>query len=164
MRNLHVIQPYDDDKLSFNKITNQYQLTREYCKDVFENTFKNDAILDQRIEENSDLIYDFIFSRVNTNNVQIVQALLSRTTEGREFIRKMLTYQMRADTESGYNDLRNIPAINVSNGQVIDREEIKRNQVTVAVEQMLTDSARYFGINLAYQGTYPPYFMSIVRR
>lgn len=131
---------------------------------MFENTYRNDAVLDQRIEQNSDLIYDFIFSRVNTNNNQIVQALLSNTQEGREFIRKMLTYQMQADTESGYSDIRNVPAINVSNGQVIDREEIKRNQVTVAVEQMLTDSARYFGVNLAYQGTYPPYFLGLLRR
>ena len=164
MRNLHVIQPYNDDKMSFNEITKQYQLTREYCKEMFQNTYKNDMVLDQRIEQNSDLIYDFIYSRVNTNNNQIVEALLTNTQEGREFIRKMLTYQMQADTESGYSDIRNVPAINVSNGQVIDREEIKRNQVTVAVEQMLTDSARYFGVNLAYQGTYPPYFLGLLRR
>ena len=131
---------------------------------MFQNTYKNDMVLDQRIEQNSDLIYDFIYSRVNTNNNQIVEALLTNTQEGREFIRKMLTYQMQADTESGYSDIRNVPAINVSNGQVIDREEIKRNQVTVAVEQMLTDSARYFGVNLAYQGTYPPYFLGLLRR
>lgn len=164
MRNLHVIQPYNDDKMSFDEITKQYQLTRGYCKEMFQNTYKNDMVLDQRIEQNSDLIYDFIYSRVNTNNNQIVEALLTNTQEGREFIRKMLTYQMQADTESGYSDIRNVPAINVSNGQVIDREEIKRNQVTVAVEQMLVDSARYFGINLAYQGTYPPYFLGLLRR
>lgn len=163
MRNLHIIQPIDDDKMSFNKITNQYQLTREYCKANFEHTFKNDQILDRRIEQNSDVVYDFIFSRVNTNNTQVVQSLLSNTQEGREFIRKMLTYQMQADVESAFNDVRNIPAINTSNGQVIAREEIARNQVTVAVEQMLRDSARYFGINLAYQGTFPPYLFAVRR-
>lgn len=160
MRNLRTIQPYNDDKMSFNELTQQYQLTREYCKANFEHTFKNDQILDRRIEQNSDVIYDFIFSRVNTNNTQVVQMLLSKTAEGREFIRKMLTYQMQADIESAFNDIRSIPAINASNGQVIAREEIARNQVTVAVEQLLVNSARYFGVNLAYQGTFPPYLFA----
>lgn len=164
MRNLHVIQPYPDDTMSYNELTKQYQLTREYCKSHFEYTFKDDGILDQRIEQNSDLIYDFIFSRVNTNNTQIVEGLLSGTKEGREFVRKMLTYQMQADVQSAFNDIKNIPAINVSNGQILPREEIARNQVTVAVEQLLQNSARYFGINIAYQGTFPPYLFTVIRR
>ena len=71
MKPLEYITPYSDDSLTYNENTKQYSLTREYCKAVFDTTFRNDQILDRRIEKNSDKIYDFIFSRVNTRAVKI---------------------------------------------------------------------------------------------
>lgn len=163
MKSLKVITPYSDDSLRYDETTNQYFLTREYCKSAFERTFKNDQVLDRRIEKNTNKVYDFIFSRVNSSNVQVVSKLLSSTEEGRSFVLKLLSYQMEADTESGYNDLTSVSPVNVSNGQVIPREEILRNQVTVDVEQMLNNSARYLGINIWYAAKFPPNALFIMR-
>ena len=156
MKALNFIQPYNDDSLEYDELTNQYKLTRQYCNNAYESTFKNDQILDQRIEQNSDLVYEFIFSRVNSSNHQIVEKILSSTEQGRAFMLKLLSIQMAADVQSGYNDLTLAPAVNVANGQIIPREELQRNQVVVRVEQMLENSARYLGINIWYAAKFPP--------
>ena len=159
MKALKYITPYSDDSLKYDEDLNQYYLTREYCKSAYNTTFKNDQILDRRIDENSDLVYDFIFSRVNSSNVQVVEKILSSTEQGRAFMFKLLSIQMEADIETGYNDLTLQPAVNVANGQVIPREELQRNQVVVRVEQLLDQSARYLGINIWYAAKFPPQFL-----
>ena len=164
MKPLNYIKPYSDESLKYVEQTEQYELTREYCKNNFESTFKNDDILDRRIEKNSNKIYDFIFSRVHTSNTQVVKKILNETEQGRAFILKLLTYQMEADTETGYNDLTKAPAVNVSNGQVIPREELLRNQVTVDVEQLLNNNARYLGINIWYSAQFPSYALFFLRK
>ena len=163
MKALRSIQPYSDDKLEFNEMSKQYQLTIQYCKSLFESTFKNDTILQRRIEKNTDKIYDFIFSRVNSSNVPVVEKILSSTEEGRNFVLKLLVTQMEADVQSGYNDLTLAPAVNVTNGQVIPREELQRNQVVVDVEQLLYSSSRYLGINIWYAAKFPPYFLMYLK-
>lgn len=156
MKTLTVIKPYSDNTLNYNETTEQYELTSSYCKDAYDHTFKNDEILQRRIEKNSDKIYDFIFSRVCTANNRVVRKIINETREGREFVRKLLSYQMEADTQTAYNDLTQQPAVNVANGQVIPREELLRNQVTVDVEQLLNNNARYLGINIWYSAPFPP--------
>lgn len=163
MKALKSIKPYSDDKLEFNEMSKQYQLTVQYCKALFESTFRNDAILQRRIEKNTDKIYNYIFSRVNSSNVPVVEKILSSTEEGRNFILKLLTTQMEADVQSGYNDLTLAPAVNVTNGQVIPREEILRNQVVVDVEQLLNSSSRYLGVNIWYAAKFPPYFLMYLK-
>ena len=155
MKALIFIKPYSDDKLTYDEMSNQYKLTVEYCKSLFESTFKNDQILERRIEKNSDKIYNFIFSRVNSSNKDVVEKILSSTEQGRNFMLKLLTTQMEADVQSGYNDLTLAPAVNVANGQVIPREELQRNQVIVDVEQLLNCSSRYLGINIWYAARFP---------
>lgn len=164
MRNLHVITPYSDKSLTYNESNGRYYLTMEYCKANYESTFKNDRTLERRIERNTDNVYDFIFSRVNSSNTQPVQFILAKTEEGRKFILKLLDYQMEADVESGFNDTGKIPLVNASNGQIIAREELARNQVTVEVERLLYNSAHYLGVNIFYQGRFPPYFLNLIRR
>lgn len=163
MKNLHVINPYSDDSLQYNENTGRYSLTREYCKANYEMTLKNDGVLDREIERNTDNVYDFIDSKTNTNNLQVVKALLTRTQEGRDFILKLLSYQMDANMESGFNSTGKIPLVNAANGQIIAREEVMRNQVSVEVERLLMNSAQYLGVNIFYQGTFPPYFLNLYR-
>lgn len=163
MKALKSIKPYSDDKLEFNEMSKQYQLTIQYCKSLFESAFKNDTILQRRIEKNTDKIYNFIFSRVNSSNVPVVEKILSSTEEGRNFVLKLLVTQMEADVQSGYNDLTLAPAVNVTNGQVIPREELQRNQVVVDVEQLLYSSSRYLGINIWYAAKFPPYFLMYLK-
>lgn len=159
MKRLTFINPYSDDSLQYDEKADQYYLTREYCKNAFDHTFKSDLILDRRIVKNSDKVYNFIYSRVNSNNAQIVAKILSSTKEGREFMLKLLTYQMEADIDSAFNDLTSVPAVNVSNGQIIPREELVRNQVTVDVEQLLINNSRYLGINIWYAAKFPPQYL-----
>ena len=163
MKPLKVIKPYSDDSLKYDETTERYYLTPEYVKGAFDFTFKNDQILDREIERNTDNIYDFIFSRVNTNNATTVKVLLNRTAEGRKFIMKLLSYQMEANMESGFNSTGKIPLVNASNGQILPREEVARNQVSVEVERLLYNSNTYLGINIFYQGTFPPYFLALYR-
>lgn len=163
MRKLHVIQPYSDDSLTYNEKTGRYYLTRQYCKDKFDPNFKSDHVLDREIEKTTDNVYDFVFSRVNTHNTELVKIILTNTQEGREFVLKMLDYQMAADIESGFNSTGKIPLVNASNGQIISREEVMRNQVSVETERLYKNSNLYLGINLDYQGVYPPYFLNYYR-
>ena len=163
MKKLHAITPYSDDSLTYDENSGRYFLTVEFCKENYEFTLKNDHILQKEIERNTNNVYDFITSRVNTNNMELVNHLLSSTKEGREFILKLLDYQMEANMESGFNSTGKIPLINASNGQVIPREEVARNQVSVEVERLLLNSNNYLGVNIFYQGIFPPYFLNFYR-
>lgn len=163
MKALKFITPYSDESLEYDSDTHQYKLTRGYCKSAFDYTFKNDQTLDRRIEKNSDKIYNFIFSRVHSSNNQVVDKILSSTEQGRKFILKLLAIQMEADIQSAYNDLTLAPAVNVSNGQVIPREELQRNQAVVDVEQLLNCSARYLGVNIWYAAAFPPNYLFYIK-
>jgi hypothetical protein len=67
---------------------------------------------------------------------------------------------MEADNETGYNDLSNAPAVNVANGQVLDRNQLIANQLCVDAEQIVDSSATYFGVPICFATCYPwNYFM-----
>ena len=105
MRNLKIITPYNDDELSFNNETSRYELTPQYCKDNFEANFRNDNILAKRIALNSRVIYNYIITHCALVNRSVVMFLLHRTEQGRKFLTEILTAQMYADIETGYNDI-----------------------------------------------------------
>ena len=163
MKRLTPIQPYSDNKLVWNENTNQYELTFEFCKEEYEQNFVDDDVLKQRIKKNSRNVYRFIYSRINQNNRPVVDVLLTRSKEGREFIFELLRTQFESDNDSGYNDLTNVSPINVSNGQVLPREEIYRNRVSVATEEVWDNSSYYFGFNIGYQAMFPNYYLLMAR-
>lgn len=163
MKKLHGITPYNDNKLVWNENTEQYELAFEFCKEEYPNNFKDDDTLKSRIKKNSRIVYRFITSRVNQYNRDIVNAVLRKTEEGRKFIFELLSTQFESDVDSGYNDLSMSPAINLANGQIIPREEISRNTVSVATEQAWDNSQAYFGINLGYQAQFPYYYFLYLR-
>lgn len=163
MNKLKGIKPYNDNKLVYNDITNEYELAFEFCKEEYPNNFVDDATLKARIKKNSRVVYRFINNRVNQYNKPTVFKILGRTEEGRNFIFDLLRTQFESDVETGYNDLSGVPAINTSNGQIIPREEILRNIVSIATEQVWDDSSTYFGINIGYQGRFPSYYYLYVR-
>ena len=154
MKNLTIIKPYDDDNLKFNQNTGRYELTIQYCKDNFETTFKNDGVLQRRIRLNTQVVYTFINLRVTSVNKGVVAFLLHRTQEGRDFLLELLSAQMYADIQTGYNDLLFQPAVNF-NGADKDRTQIKLNSLCVAAEQVFDESDNYFGIRIGYQGQFP---------
>ena len=151
---LNVIEPFDDSKMEFDPNLG-YVLTIEYAKSMFGNNFHDDEILLKRLRKNSRKIYNFIKYRAYSGNAEVVDFLLNRTREGRQFLLDALTEQMEADSESGFNDLSSTPAVNVSNGQVMDREQLYANQISVDAEQIILNSHRYFGVSIITRTKFP---------
>lgn len=162
-RTLHTISHYDDDKLRFNDKTGRYELTVEYCKDEFDANFKGDRKLEKRIKLNSQVVYNYIALRAATVNKPVIAFLLERTQEGRDFLLELLSAQMYADIQTGYNDLAFQPAINFT-GNDKDRTAIKQNTLCVAAEQILNESDSYLGVRLTYQGQFPQAYFIFVRQ
>lgn len=167
MNKITPVAPYDDTKMIWDEDTQQYQLKLSYCKSEFDVAFLNDdnqdTLLQKRIKKNSRVVYRFITSRVNSYNRNLALKLLNRTEEGRQLIFNMLNAQMESDIDSGYNDLTGSTAVNLSNGQIIPREELDRNAVSVATEEEWDNNQVYFGINLGYQGMFPQYIHIMLR-
>lgn len=147
---LTVIQPYDDKKLNY--VDEKYELTTEYVKEQLDIHFSDDETLVRRIKKNTRKVYRVIFARINTYNRKVVEYVLNNTEQGRRWLFDLLFTQFEADNETGFNDLSEQPAINFQNGQVVDRKELYRNQLSVDAEQILVDVANYCGINLLFAG------------
>ena len=161
MKKLTIINHYDDEKLTYSANRGRYELTKEYCKDEFGSPFKDDAELERRICLNSRVVYDYINLHVAQVNKPVVAFLLNRTQEGRDYLLALLTAQMYADVQTGYNDLLYQPAVNFT-GQDKDRAAIRQNALCVAAEQIFEDSDSYFGIRISYQAQFPyPYFIFV---
>lgn len=158
MRSLKIISHHDDDNLFYNEKTGRYELTIQYCKDNFDSTFKDDAVLKRRIKLNSQVVYNYIALHVATVNKPVVAFLLNKTQEGRDFLLELLSAQMYADIQTGYNDLLFQPAVNFT-GQDKDRNAIRQNALCLGAEQVFEESDNYFGVRISYQGQFPwPYF------
>lgn len=163
MKTLHKIKPYSDEKLTWDENSEQYVLTKQYFKATYDSVYADDGVLEKRLRENSKLIYRFIKNRTYSRNRPVVKNVLNYTQEGRDFIFELLDAQISADAETGYNDLSKTPAINVANGQIIDRNELYRNQVCVDAEQVFDDSDSYFGFRIGYQCPFPPIFFVLFK-
>jgi len=155
MKSLHYIQPYDNSELVWDAKIKKYRLTKEYVKDNFDITFRDDATLDRRIKKNSNKVYTYIINRCYSGNRLVVDRLLNYTQEGRDFILQVLTSQIEADLETGFNDLTLQPSVNVANGQSIDRNILLANQVSVDTELLVDNNANNFGFNLFLQTAFP---------
>ena len=155
MKNLNFIKPYSNDQLSWNSTTEKYELTLQCVKSEFKINFSNDEETTRRIKKNTRKIYNYIKYHSSTVNSGYIDILLNKTEEGRRFLLDVLLEQFEADNETGYNDLSSQPAINIANGQVINREELERNQISVDTEQIIERNADYFGFNICMMMPYP---------
>lgn len=164
MKYLTFIKPQSTDELDYDAKSHQYLLKIEYVKDQINVNYGDDEILKQRIKENTRLIYRYIKNHVHSYNRNLVNNVIENTKEGQEFIKEMLLTQLEADNETGYNDLSKSPAINIASNQVIDRNELYRNQVCVDVEQIFDDSDAYFGFRIGYQSPLPGYLFVYLRK
>ena len=164
MENLNFIQPYTDKFLTWNSKTNRYELTMSYVKEELEINFRDDGVLEKRLKRNSKIIYNYLKNNTYVGNIADMETLLNKTEQGRDFLKEVLLEQFEADNESGYNDLTKQPAINLATGQVIDRNELIRNQISVAAEQVIDNNAQYFGFNICVMFRYPPYLQLLLAR
>lgn len=155
MKPLNIKKPYDDQFLKFNEATKRYELTIEFVKNEFDSNFRDDKVLQRRIEKNSRKIYNYIKYHSYSGNSELINKLLNETEEGRLFLKAVLYEQMDADIETGFNDLSSQPAINVANGQIIDRPELQKNQISVDAEQIIDRNADYFGFNICVMTRFP---------
>lgn len=155
--------PYNDQKLNYNENTGRYELTIQYLKDEFGPCYADDGIATQRIKLNSRVVYSYILIHTATFNRQVVNFLLTKTEEGRKFLLDILREQQYADIQTGYNDLKYTPAISFGNGQDKDRNEIRKNGLCIAAEEIFQSSAEYFGFNIGYLGQFPPFIYQFVR-
>lgn len=154
--NFTITNHYDDEKLVFNPSTDHYELSMAYARNNFGENFQDDNEMQKRITKNSRRVYNFIYNRGHHINKNVVTFLLNRTKQGREFLFDVLSMQMEADAENGFNDLTLNPTINVMNGQKVgDRYEFRQNLVTVDVEDKIDSSASYFGVSIVCQVPYP---------
>ena len=141
-------QPKNDEDIKFNQKTGRYELTIKCVNENFVNNFKDDGILQKRITLCSRTIYNYIFSVANSYNKSVIDFMLHRTKEGRNFLYDMMFEQMMADLETGYSSTPYMPSVNVSNGQVIDRNILRQDRVCIAAEDIADRSSNYFGFNL----------------
>lgn len=163
MRQLTIIsKPYSDDNLVYNDKTGRYELSLSYLKDEFGESYKDDGVAKRRIKLNSQVVYYYINVHVASWNRTLVNFLLTRTEEGRAFLLELLSAQQYADLQTAYNDTIFMPAINF-NGQDKDRNEIRRNSLCVAAEEIFENSDAYFGIRIGYHGQFPSYYYQIIR-
>lgn len=159
---IKVTTPNNDDVLSFNENTGHYELTLQYVKSQLDVTFKDDGVTQKRITKNSRAIYNYLLARSYSRNNEIVTFFLNHTENGRRFLKDILTAQMEADLQSGYNDIGLTPAVS-ANGQQIDRAQIRRNLVCVSAEEIADNNAAYFGFNLLIQTQLPASLYAFVR-
>ena len=154
----------DENVLRWNSNTNRWQLTLSYVKalrDPF--PYKNDAIIEQRIKQNSIRVYQYIVAHSHTVNRQVIDFLLNKTENGQRFLIDALTAQMEADMEYGYNDLMVRPVINAQTGQEGDRNNFRRNAISLECESIIDDSAAYFGFNICYMSPFPWRLFALAR-
>ena len=156
MNKLNFIQPYTDETMIWNSKTNKYELSPAFVKSEMETHYADDNVLDKRIKKNSRKIYNYIKYHSYSGNSYFVDVLLNKTEEGRRFLKDILLEQMEADNETGFNDLSSQPAVNVANGNIIDRDELRRNQISVDTEQIIERNADYFGFNICLMSRFPP--------
>lgn len=156
MRKLNFITPSDNESLKWNEKTKRYELKVEFVKDQLEVHFNGDKMLEDRIKKNSRKIYNYIKYHSFSGNARFIDRLLNETEEGRQFLKDVLFEQFEADNETAFNDLSSQPAVNVANGQIIDRNELIRNQISVDTEQIIDRNADYFGFNICIMTAFPP--------
>lgn len=132
---------YNDEYLTYDRLLKEYVLTLSYAKSIIGNAYTDDGVMQRRLIKNSNVVYNYIYNNGNSKNKETTMKILNATKEGRELISKALVAQIMADAENGYNDLGNQNPIDFTNGNVIDREEIRKNKVCIDCEDILQNSA-----------------------
>ena len=155
----------DENVLQWNSNTNRWQLTLQYVRTLRDPIpYKNDAITEQRIKQNSIRVYQYIVAHSHTVNRQVIDFLLNKTENGQRFLIQALTAQMEADMDYGYNDLFVRPVINAQTGQEGDRDNFRKNAISLECESVIDDSASFFGFNILYMSAFPWQLFALARK
>lgn len=152
---LKILEPFNDDLLEYDKPNEVYVLTLSIAHTLIGNVFKDDNELQRRLKLNSIIVYNYIYNHGNTNNKKYTRFILNNTEQGRKFIYRCLESQIIADAKSGYNDLGSENLVDMNSGNVIDRNKIRENLVSVNTEEIIINSkADLSGYNVICQMPY----------
>ncbi len=152
---LKILEPFNDDLLEYDKANEVYVLTLSIAYTLIGNVFKDDKELQRRLKLNSIIVYNYIYNHGNTNNKKYTRFILNNTEQGRKFIYRCLESQIIADAKSGYNDLGSENLVDMQSGNVIDRNKIRENLVSVNTEEIIINSkADLSGYNVICQMPY----------
>lgn len=155
MNTLKIIEPFDDDALKFDKVNDRYELTISYTTNLVKNPYTDTNEMQRRIKLNSMIVYNYIYNHGNTNNKKYTRFILNHTEQGRKFILQCLESQIIADSKSGLNDLGSENLVDMNNGNIIDRDKIRENLVSVNTEELIVNSkADLCGYNVICQMPY----------
>ena len=166
MKDLIILEkPQDNEFLEWNEDTGRYQLKLAYVKTLTDVLpYKNDRVAQQRIKQTSLRVYNYIVNHSNSANRPVIDFLLNKTENGRKFLKEVLTSQMEADMEYGYNDLMVRPVINAQTGQEGNRDNFRLNSISLETEELINDSVGYFGFNLCVLMPFNWYLFDLARK
>ena len=166
MKDLIILEkPQDNEFLEWNNDTMRYQLKLSYVKSLRDVLpYKSDKVAQQRIKQTSLRVYNYIVNHSNSANRQVLDFLLNKTENGKEFLKEVLTSQIEADMEYGYNDLMVRPALNASTNSMLDRDAIRLNAISLETEEIINDSVGYFGFNLCVLVPFNWYLFDLARK
>ena len=145
------IKPYDDLEMIWSNDKQRYILTIDADKRIKSVYTQDLDIINEKLDETSLLVYTFYRTKTHTANKDFFDYLIATTEEYRKIIKSAMLEQLRADMESGYNDLNKQIPLNLQTFQSKDRDFFNRNLVCPMCENILS-SARPF--NLLYLGDY----------
>ena len=166
MKELIILEkPQDNEFLEWNKDTDRYQLKLSYVKELRDILpYKSDRVAQTRIKQTSLRVYNYIYNHSNSANRQVLTFLLNKTENGRKFLKEVLTSQIEADMDYGYNDLMVRPAINATTNSVLNRDEVRLNAISLETEEIINDSVGYFGFNLCVLIPFPWSLFDLARK
>lgn len=136
--------------MTYDKATHRFTLIPQYCSDIanLSEVYADQNSIQKTLNSISRTIYNWIYSRVPVSNKNYIEYLLAKHPDCILAVYEAMKSQLEADVSSGYNDIKNQPAINFQTGMNIDRNDIKRNLVCIEAQNIL-ESCSY---NFLYAG------------
>lgn len=154
---IKIIKPYDDANFVYSRTKHRYVPTKALVTELG-GQYKNDTIALRRLESISKAIYRYIYEHGNSANRYYVEFLINCTEEGRQMLFEAMQEQLVADIDNGYEDGAKQNLIDFSNGNIIDREQVKKNRLSIDAESVIHSGL--LPVNILYAGAFAvaPYY------
>ena len=154
---IQIIKPYDTADFKYNRSKHRYVLDKTVIT-ALGGQYKNETIATRRLESISKAVYRYIYEHGNSANRYYVEFILNCTREGREMLYNAMYEQLTADVDNGYEDGAKQNLIDFATGNIIDREQVKKNRLAIDAECEIHSGI--LPINILYAGAFAvaPYY------
>lgn len=149
--------PFNDDYMTYDYIHHRYILTEKCVFDELGINLStelnnigdanNTAVVNRVLQRVSRTLYSWIYSKSGNKTWQ--EFMLAKYPPLRDRVKEMLVIMTEYMIEEG--DIGSRSGININKGSVINRDDLKRAQVPIAIEQMANEILPC-GISLMYIG------------